>query len=297
MVGLLVLVAGCTESNRHAKNDQGGAPPADGGGTLADGSAGLEAGAPADGASTDGPAPASGRISIFVKGDHSKVNFKDGLSGQTATDFKIAMSRYQVLRSATDPKPALCFDHGSKPAVADMKGDNLVGYCETKKLPTGVYTHGRTRVEWARYTVEGVYHSLGQKWKGKFTFFRAYSNVTYQGLPYSAGHGFISFSALPSIKIPFVYGPFPPVPGVKFDTIGGKLYMTFRYTKPLPIVKDDKGAHWARFNWKVGEAFRWKELKRGGYKTGTWDVSANLSSLEPVIVHGVSNYYITSSVD
>ncbi len=246
---------------------------------------------------SDDVGAAGGRINIYVKGDQTKPTFKDGLSGQTPTNYEIALSRYQVMTSALDPKPVLCFDHGSKPVVTNMAKDTLVGYCKTQSIKTGAYTHGRTKVDWARYTVNGVYHLGTQKLPGKFTFFRAYSDVTYKGTAYKAGKGFISFSGLTTVQIPFTYGPMPPMPGVQFKTIKGEFFMTFRYSKPLPIVQPNKGSHWARFHWKVGDAFRWKELTWPSYSKGSWDVSPVFTSIEPVLVHGVWGYRVTSSVD
>ena len=238
-----------------------------------------------------------GVIKIYVKGDLSQKTFNDGLTGQTPTNYQIAISRYDILRSAADPSPVLCFDHGKTPFVVDALKDNLVGQCLTSKISSGAYTHGRTRVDYARYTVNGVYHYLGQKLPGKFTFFRAYSDVVYKQKPYKAGTGFVSFSGLATVSIPMLYGPMPSMPGVKFETKNGVMSMTFAYSKPLPIVTNDSGTHWARFHWMVRESFRWAELSLPNYQKGAWDVSPLLSNTEAVKLHGVSGYMVTSSVD
>jgi hypothetical protein len=238
-----------------------------------------------------------GTIAIYVKGDLTKPTFNDGFAGQTPASYQIAISSYHVLKSATDPAPTLCFDHGQKPFVVQVDKDNLVGSCATKAVPSGTYTHGRTKVAWARYSIAGVYHVLGQKLPGTFTFFRAYSDVTYNNKPYKAGHGSITFSGLTTVEIPFVYGPMPSMPGVGFETIKGEFFMTFKYSKPLPIIKDDPGEHWARFHWKVGDAFRWADLPLPGYVKQTWDVAAIFTNTELVKLHGVSGYYVTSSKD
>ena len=272
-IGTLLLALGCTEANPNAKGSGDGAPPA-------------------------GDASASGgRIQIYVKGDQTKPNLQDGLSGQTPRDYEIALSAYRVLTSANDPAPTLCFDHGNKPVVTNMAKDTLVGSCETRKFKTGAYTHGRTTVEWARFTVDGVYHVAGQQVPTTFTFFRAYSDTTYNGKPYKAGHGFITGKNITTVTIPMVYGPLPPMPGVSFELKGGKFYMTFVYPKPLPIVPAHPDTHWARFHWKVGDAFRWKDRKSHNFKDGKWDVSVISSMSEEVLRHGVLGYNVTSSVD
>lgn len=253
-------------------------------GPAAEGSPGVEAGG-------------GGMINIFVKGDLTKGTFGDGLAGQTPQSYQIAISRYHILRSATDPSPVLCFDHGAKAYVVDVHKDNLVGSCLTKKISSGSYTHGRTKVDWARYTVDGVYHYPGQKIPGKFTFFRAYSDVVYDNKTYKAGQGTITFSGVTKVSIPVLYPPLPSIPGVAFETKNGEFSMTFRYSKPLPIVQADTQKHWARFHWKIHDSFRWADTTLPGYKTGAWDVSPLLSNTEIVKLYGVSGYLVTSSVD
>lgn len=288
---LLAGGAGCTVPNQHARGPDAGAAdsvgPAWTDGVVAGGDAA---------AATDGAAGV-GTITIFVKGDLSKVGFSDGLAGQTPRDYTIALSRYHVLRSADDPAPVLCFDHGPKPALTNIAKDNEVGSCRTSSIPTGPYTHGRTKVDWARYTVDGVYHYLGQKLTGSFTFFRAFSDVVHEGKPFKAGQGTITFSGATKVEIPVTYGPLPPMPGVSFKLQGGELSMTFRYTKPLLIEQQDTHAHWARFNWKIADSFRWADAQGYGYAKGVWDVALLPSSSEQVLLHGVSGYYVTSSKD
>lgn len=291
LVAGILFTLGCTDANPHALADKGGSIIQDSGGGQTDN------GLLPDGAPPTGDAATVGSIRIYVKGDETKPNLKDGLSGQTPRDYEIALSAYEVLTSANDPSPTPCFDHGSKPVVTKMNGDTLVGSCKTNKFKTGNYTHGRTRVDWARFTVDGVYHAMGQDVPTTFTFFRAYSDTTYNGKPYKAGHGFITAKNFTTFTVPFAYGPMPAMPGVSFSTKGGKFYMTFAYPKPLPIAPAYNDVHWARFHWKVGDAFRWKERKSHGYKDGKWDVNVISSQSEDVLRHGVLGYHVTSSVD
>lgn len=251
-----------------------------------------------DGQVDDSGSDASGGgvIQIFVKGDHTKTTYNDGLAGQTPKDYKIAISRYHIMTSAT-AKPVLCFDHGTNPKITDMSKDTLVGSCDTKSVPDGNYTHGRTKVDWAKFTVDGVYHYLGIKYPGKFTFFRAYSDTVYNKVPYKANTGSVTFSGLTTVSLPIIYGPLPSVPGVSFETKSGEFFMTFRYKKVLPIVQTNTKTHWARFHWKVLESFRWKELSTLGFKSDVWDVTPIAVTSEEVKLHGVSGYHVTSSVD
>lgn len=281
-----VLSAGCTRD----------------GNLLADGAAATDQaftgsdGAPDQSPGPDAPPP-TGYINIFVKGDLTKPALSDGLSGQTPQDYYISISRYHILRSASDPSPTLCFDHGNNASLANMHKDTKVGYCATKSIKTGLYTHGRTKVDWARYTVKGVYHYLGQKLAGKFTFFRAYSDSIQGDKVYKAGHGFITFSGVTTVSIPVVYGPLPSIPGVAFETKGGVFTMTFPYSKPLPIKQNNTQTHWARFHWKIGDSFRWADTKLPNYQAGVWDVSPLVMNTEAVKMYGVSGFHVTSSVD
>ncbi len=282
--------AACTTSNHvppdgAGATDQGGG--ADRGGDLAI--------SPDSSPSKD--SQPTGYIDIFVKGDLAKPAFKDGLSGQTPQDYVIAISRYHILKSAADPSPVLCFDHGKNPSLAIIANDTKVGYCATSSIKSGLYTHGRTKIDWATYKVKGVYHYLGQKLAGTFTFFRAYSDTVFDGKAYKAGHGTITFSGVTTVSIPVVYGPPPSVPGVAMKTQGGVFTMTFPFGKPLPIKQDNTKMHWARFHWKIGDAFRWADTKLAGYQPGVWDVSPIVTSTEAVKLFGVSGFHVTSSVD
>jgi len=295
MAGLLCLgLLGCSVKNPHRDYDSGGDQ-----GALTDQQAGADTNSdgttPSD-ATASPDSPGHGVIKIYVRGDLLPITYKDGLSGQTPVNYQIALSRYYILKSANDPAPTLCFDH-KKSFVSDIYKDNLVGLCRTKDIKTGVYTHGRTKVDWARYTVDGTYHLGIQKYPGKFTFFRAYSDVVYNNKSYKAGTGTITFSGLTTVSIPMIYGPLPPMPGVSFKTINGEFLMTFLYTKPLPISQTSTKVHWARFHWKIHKSFRWLDSKLPGFQSGVWDVAAIFTNTELVKMHGVHSHYVTSSVD
>jgi hypothetical protein len=236
-----------------------------------------------------------GTIAIYVMGDQSPVAFVDGYAGQTVSNFEIALSRYQILLGAADPSPVLCFDLGATPTIVDVARDNLVGTCRTSTIPTGSYTHGRTKVDWSRYTVEGVLHSLAQSWPGQFTYFRAYSDTLYDGRAYVAGTGKVTFTGAVGFEYDVVYPPLVDGPAVQYQTVNGEMLMTFAYSHPLPINQGDEGKHWARFNWKTYQAFRWLDAMAPDYQTGVWDVAA--VGTESVMMYGVSSYYVTSSVD
>lgn len=289
----LTLVTACSDDAAT------GADAASHGG--ADGAGSYDQGSSRDGGrgdgSSSGDGSSAGQIRIYVKGDLTKVAFNDGLSGQTPTDYKIAITRYEAMRSATDASPQLCFDHGSKPKVADMHKDNLVGSCATSKVASATYAYGRTTVAWARFTVNGSVHYLGQTYPGKLTFFRAYSDTTYQGKSYKAATGTFTFKGITTISIPVTYPHPKDTGGIRFRLKNGTFTMTFPYTHPLRVVKDDPGVHWARFHWKIADAFRWQDIRLSGYKAGVWDVAPPPGTNEVVKLYGVSGYRVTASTD
>lgn len=249
-----------------------------------------------DTTTTDHSTP-TGQIQIYFKGDQTPETFQDGWVGQTPTEYKIALSRYWVLRSATDPSPQLCFDHGQKTVEADMSKDNLMGTCATATLKDGIYTHGKVKIDWVRYGVTGVLHYNGLPIQGKFTFFRAYSNVTYDGKSYKAQEGWLEFQGPTTVRVPYSYPPLPSpgVPGIQLSEVNGEFFMTFVYTKPLPIAQNNTDTHWARFHLKIYEAFRWADKNLPGYSHSVWDVTVDPSTSEEVKVGGVTGYYITAS--
>ncbi len=241
------------------------------------------------------PDTGGGTIKIYLKGDLTPQTFTDKYSSQTPTNYQIALSRYFIMLNAQDPKPQLCF-HLKKVAVADMSKDNLMGSCRTQTLKTGLYTYGKVKVEWVRYTVDGVMHYNGIPLSGKLTFLRAYSDTTYQGKAYKAGQGRIKFAGPTTVEIPYTFPQVPTTPGLKFSLVKGEFFITFPYTKPLPIDQTSKDQHWARMHWKIHNAFRWIDKALPSYKTDIWDVAVTTSTTEEVKLFGVSGYKITSSV-
>ncbi|MFH2010391.1 MAG: hypothetical protein ABI333_27580 [bacterium] len=249
------------------------------------------------GTSGDASTPTGGTISIYLAGDSTPKTFTDGLAGQTPTSYVIALSEYWAQTSLSDPSPAFCFDTGAAPVEADLSGDTLMGVCDTQALPTAVYTHGRVKVDWARYTVQGTLHYQGMPFAGAFTFFRAYSDTTYLGDAYLAGEGFIEYSGPTQVTIPTTYDPPLSFPGVVVETVGGACWMTFPYSQPLAVDQTNLDHHWARFHWEIYEGFRWQDRSDTGFADGVWDVGMTVPETEEVIFAGATGYYTTASTD
>ena len=268
-------------------------------GTMLDQPAAADAGADAA-SDLAADASASGTIAIYLLGDHQPQSFADGLQGQTASEFQVALSRYVVLKGADDPAPQPCFDHGDQPVVADLQGDKLMGLCPASAIATGLYTHGRVKVDWARYTVQGQLHYGATTLPGKFTFLRAWSDTTVAGKAYKAGTGTLRFrdvSGTVDNEVPYAYPPFPAMTGIATQTIGGEFLMTFAYQKALPVVQGAAGSYWARFHWHVWQAFRWQDSAGAAFGPGIWDVVPPPGLSETVLMAGLSGYHVSSSVD
>ncbi len=243
---------------------------------------------------------AGGIIAIYLKGDYATETFTDGLQGQTASDFEIALSRYVLLKSADDASPQPCFDHGAAAVVAKMAGDNLMGSCANTAIESGLYTHGRVKVDWSRYTVSGQLHYAGQVLPGKFTFLRAWSDTSIDGAAFKAGDGTLRFQDITGAVdtvVPYTYPPMPPQAGMTTETVGGEFSMTFAYKKALPVQSGVAADHWARFHWHLYEGFRWKDAAQAGFGAGVWDVVPSPGVSEEVLVPGMTDYHVTSSVD
>ena len=249
-----------------------------------------------------GPTPdasvlGNGTIGIYLTGDLTPREFTDGLTGQTPSSYLIALSRFYTLTGMDDPAPALCFDHGDTPVVADLYADTLMGSCATATIPTAVYLAGKVKVDWVQHTVAGVLHYQSMSLPGTFTFFRAYSDTEVEGEPYLAGDGWIRFSGAVEYQMAMTYEPLPQLPGLIQETVAGEFWLTFPYTRPLEVVQDDPGQHWSRMHWEIFEAFRWQESDLAGNADGTWDVGATVADTEVVVNAGVTGYHITASTD
>lgn len=241
-----------------------------------------------------------GTISIYLAGDLTERTFAPGTSGQTPRDYFIALSTYYILTNAEDSDPDLCFDHGDDPVVANIHRDNFMGACDTSSIPSATYTHGRVKVDWVRFTVDGNLHTgPGATFPGEFEFFRAFSDTEYDGDEYEPGEGFVTFSTIGySASFPFTFPPLEDPDGGDFELDeDGNFWMTFPYGRPLPIISESEGEHWARFHWEIFEGFRWIDLRSDGFPAGVWDTTPNYEDGEEVVVPGVTGYYVTTSID
>jgi len=249
-----------------------------------------------DGQVTPGEAGSTGTIAIYLAGDLKPKTFLDTYAGQTPDRYQIALSKYQLLTSANDTQPVLCFDHGAKPVVADLSKDTLMGECQTATIPTATYTHGRVKLDWLSYRVGVTVHLVIPN-PGTLTIFSAYSNTTYQGKAYKAKSGSVAFSGIVGITLPATFET-PRLPGFRAETTNGETWITFPFSRPLLVDQKNTQRHWARFYWEIYKSFRWQDLTATNHKTNVWDIYVtNHPSYEAVKYAGVTGYHITTSMD
>ena len=86
---------------------------------------------------TLGPGP---YLRIYVRGDTSPVTFTDGYAGQTPKLHRMGLGRFDLMTSATDPSPALVFDHKDKPVDVDLLSETLAGQVSIASITPGTYT-------------------------------------------------------------------------------------------------------------------------------------------------------------
>ena len=131
---------------------------------------------------------------------------------------------------------------------------------------------------------------------GSFTSFRAYSDTTYQGTPFTAGQGTVTFTGTTTVQIPLTYDQIPYLPGLTLETIAGEFWLTFPYSNPLTVEQGHPDDHWARFNWEIYEGFRWTDESTTQHTADVWDVDS-VAAPEPVTHAGATGYYTTASTD
>ncbi|MCC6748015.1 MAG: hypothetical protein IT371_10180 [Deltaproteobacteria bacterium] len=283
------LLVGCTSSTTPATTDAGGNAPdgarTDGGGVTPDGRAGGDGGA--------SEAGGGAMLRIYVKGDLTPMQLNDGLSGQTPKTYEMGLTRFEVLRSATDPSPVLVFDHGATPRRVDLKGTTLAGEAPLKQLPAGSYTHGRIVLAWGKATVDATVHAQGMTIPGELTLRGALSDTSLDGKSYKQGEAEYTFKVATverSLK-----GSLPALPstgGGQVSQSGGKTYLTFAFPKPLVLSPSATKDHRATIVYKIFESFRWQEESKAGYATKVFDVDADGPSSEPVKNFGALDYAV-----
>lgn len=281
-----------------------GAPDVDSPDTHSPDVTSPDAGHPAPDATTDaGPGEPdvqtdNGSISLYLAGDLSAKSFNDHYVGQTPKAFEVAISQYDIQTSRQAATGVNCFEL-DEPVVADLLQDNLLGSCDTESLPTGEYTHGRVKVEWVRFTVDGTLHTAALATPGEVTFFKAYSETDYDGESYDAGEGWVEFTGLTTQRFPAEFDhSLPSGGGLRAEVIDDEYWLTFPFSSRLPVLQHNNDDHWARLSMEVYESFRWDSRRTFGYDRDAWDVNIyNPSRSEEIMVRGISGYYVTTSMD
>ena len=247
-----------------------------------------------------GPAEAGGGgwLTIRVGGDTTPKALYDGLSGQTPTTYTMGLARYEIMTSATDPKPVVVFDHGTKPVEINMlAGAQVAGRGRLSSIPSGTYTHGRVQLTSTTFTIAATVHTLAAL-PGTVEVIAALSDTTLGGKAWKQGQVSYTFSVWPT-PLPGLLPPLPATPGGQIIQKDGKTWMVFPFTKPLAIVSSSPSSWTATIIYEVGDSFRWQDDPNvAGYKAKVFDVSVlPAPSFEIVKAFGATGYLITEKKD
>jgi hypothetical protein len=241
---------------------------------------------------TDGGPAEEGTIEIYVQGELTPKVFSDGLSGQTPEDYVMGLSRFDLMRSATDPAPVTAFDHGARSVEVDMLGRTLAGTARTAEIPTGVYAYGRVLLTMTRFTVRATAHGQGLSLPGKLKVTGALSDTTLDGQPWTKGQAQYTFTA-GGLFSRTMAGPLPPLPSTAGGGIvpeGGRTWLVFPFPTPLAVDPHSRARHQATIIYEVFDSFRWEDQAGPGYSSGVFDIAE--TTFEPVRNFGATGYRI-----
>lgn len=241
-------------------------------------------------------ADASDRVvSLWTAGDLAAKSFTDGHQGQTPSSFFIGISRFELLKAADDASPALVFDYGPDYVQVDMLSSTMVGYADLKTIPTGLYTHGRVKLDMTSFEVDTVLHPtvIPVPSTGKLSVLGALSDVTIEGSAHAKGWAQYTFSFL---STPFSQqATLPAFPSTGVGTIEETATTTsllFAFPSAMPVASVLNASFKATLTMDEYQSFRWADQANPGYQAGKFDTEQAGSS-EPVMNVGATGYHIT----
>jgi hypothetical protein len=220
----------------------------------------------------------------------------DGLAGQTATKTKQGIRSLRLLKNATDPAPALVFDHGKDFVEAgyDDGNDTVVGSAKVTAITSGHYTLARIGVTHSKFTVDATAHVAGGAYPGTFDCTQTLSDdVTLDGTTHEKGwFKYIFTTGGMSYPQEGTGAPLPTTPGTggfTLHTDGSQAY----YEVPFDVTLD--GTQKKDMNVVVivnmDRAFRWEDEPKPGYANGVYDTTA--TEHEPVRRFGANSFVVT----
>ncbi len=236
----------------------------------------------------------SGNIEIWVRGDLTPKTFTDGLSGQTPEAQSFSIGRLDLLRTATDTRPVVAFDHGRNPVAADMLSRTLVGRVSSASIAAGTYRWGRVLLTSVELRVRATAHvpGLGFGVPGTITTIGALSDTEINGSAWSKGRAdYIFESAGQSYTIPGTLPPFASTSGGSIVETSTSTWLLFPFTVAFTVDPANTQPQMTTIVYDVYESFRWEDQTRAGFAAGVFDIDGASMSFEPVRKIGATNYH------
>lgn len=235
----------------------------------------------------------SGNIEIWVRGDLTPKTFNDGWAGQTPEAQTFSIGRLDLLRTATDTRPVVAFDHGQRPIPADMLGRTLVGRVSSASIAAGTYRWGRVLLTSVELRVRATAHipGLGFGVPGTITTIGALSNTELNGTPWMKGRAEYRFeSAGQSYTIPGILPPFPSTSGGSIVETSTTTWLLFPFSTAFRVDPANTQPQSSTIVYDVYESFRWEDQTTAGFTVGVFDLDGASRSTEPVHQVGATNY-------
>ncbi|MGZ3449076.1 MAG: hypothetical protein ACXVEF_05730, partial [Polyangiales bacterium] len=240
---------------------------------------------------TDGPS-----FIFHVRANTKPFTQTDGLAGQTATKTAQGVRSLRLLKDASDPAPALVFDHGKDFVEAgyDDGDDTVVGSAKIATIASGHYTLARIGVTHSKFTVNATLHAAGGAFPGSFDCTQTLSDdVTLDGKTHTKGwYKYIFTTGGMSYPQEGDGAPLPTTPGTggfTLHTDGAQAY----YEVPFDVTLD--GSEKKDMNVvtivNMDHAFRWEDETKPGYASGVYDTTA--TEHEIVRRFGANSFVVT----
>lgn len=253
-----------------------------------------DSGAATDGAVSDGAAGPS--FSFRVRANTKTFTQTDGLSGQTATKTSQGIRSLKLLKDASDPAPAVVFDHGKDFVEAgyDDGDDTLVGSAAIASIKTGHYTLARIGVTHSKFTVDATLHVPAGAFPGSFDCTQTLSDdVTLDGKTHEKGwYRYIFTTGGMSYPQEGTGALLPTTPGTGGFTLHAEAGQAF-YEVPFDVTLD--GTQKKDMNVVVivnmDHSFRWEDQSKPGYAKDVYDTTP--TEPEPVRRFGANSFVVT----
>jgi hypothetical protein len=244
-----------------------------------------------DSAALEGPA-----FTFRVRANTKPFTQTDGLAGQTATKTSQGIRSLKLLKDASDPAPAVVFDHGKDFVEAgyDDGDDTVVGSAKIASIATGHYTLARIGITHSKFTVNATLHVPAGAFPGSFDCTQTLSDdVTLDGKTHEKGwYRYIFTTSGMSYPQEGTGAPLPTTPGTggfTLHTDGAQAY----YEVPFDVTLD--GTQKKDMNVVVivnmDHSFRWEDQEKPGYTKDVYDTTA--TEPEPVRRFGANSFVVT----